>query len=84
MTLRAGNRMNYHSHERRDEIWNIVSGNAVVVLDGVRKSVTAGDVVQLKAGVKHTIIAETDIQLLELQLGKNIKAEDKIRYELKD
>jgi len=84
VTLRAGNRMNYHSHERRDEIWNIVSGKAVVVIDGVRKSVSTGDIVQLKAGVKHTIIAKTDIQLLELQLGKNISAEDKIRYELKD
>ncbi|MBO6099872.1 MAG: cupin domain-containing protein [Spirochaetaceae bacterium] len=84
VTLRAGHRMNYHSHERRDEIWNVVSGKAVVVLDGVRKSVTTGDVVSVKAGVKHTIIAETDIQLLELQLGKNISAEDKTRYELKD
>ena len=84
VTLRAGHFMNYHSHERRDEIWNVVSGNAVVVLDGKRQSVKAGDVISVKAGVKHTIIAETDIQLLELQLGKNISAEDKIRYELKD
>ena len=30
VTLKAGNKMNYHSHERRDEVWTIISGNCLL------------------------------------------------------
>ena len=37
--------MNYHSHERRDEVWTVVSGSGQVVVDGVSRGVSAGDVI---------------------------------------
>ena len=83
ITVRAGHSMNYHTHNFRNEIWNIVSGEAVVVIDDERKNVKAGDVITLKAGQKHTIIAKTDVKLLEVQLGKDISAKDKIKCQIK-
>lgn len=47
--------MNYHSNERRDEVWTDVSGFGRVVLDGVGRQVSAGDVIEMAAGVKHTV-----------------------------
>ena len=35
VTLNPGHGMNYHSHERRDEVWTIVSGSGSVGIDGV-------------------------------------------------
>ena len=35
--------MNYHSHERRDEVWTVVSGSGQVVVDGVSRGVSADD-----------------------------------------
>ena len=37
--------MRYHSHERREEVWNFIAGTGRVILDGVEKVVRAGDVV---------------------------------------
>ena len=49
--------MNYHSHERRDEVWTVVSGSGQVVVDGVTRGVSAGDVIDLPVGCRHTVIA---------------------------
>ena len=35
VTLNPGHKMNYHSHEHRDEIWNVIAGSGTAVLDGV-------------------------------------------------
>lgn len=82
VTLNAKHKMSYHSHERRDEIWNIVSGTGTVIVDGMSQHVHAGDVITMQAGCRHTIIADTDLKLIEVQLGKNIDVEDKRKYEL--
>ena len=42
--------MNYHSHERCDEVWTVVSGSGQVVVDGVTRGVSAGDVIDLPVG----------------------------------
>ena len=82
VTLHAGHRMNYHSHARRDESWNIISGCGRVIIDGEEKRVKAGDAVMIRAGFKHTIIAETELQVIEVQFGKDIDVHDKVKYEL--
>jgi len=82
VVLNAGQRMHYHSHQRRDEVWTIISGTGEVIVDGKRRSVGCGDVVQLKAGVRHTILAETELQVIEVQSGKDISVRDKIKYPL--
>ena len=78
--LNAGHKMNYHSHNFRREIWNVVEGNGKIILDGETKNVTVGDVIEIPAGVKHTIIAETNLKVIEVQIGKNISVEDKILW----
>ncbi len=37
--------MNYHSHERRDEVWTVMSGTGKVIVDGMEHLVAEGDVV---------------------------------------
>ena len=41
VTLNAGHQMNYHSHERRDEVWNVISGNGRSIVDGMEQPVKA-------------------------------------------
>lgn len=80
VTLRPGHRMNYHSHERRDEVWTIISGTGRTIVDGMEQNVKAGDVITMQAGCRHTIIADTELQLIEIQLGKEISVHDKKKY----
>lgn len=82
VTLNPGHRMNYHSHERRDEVWTIISGEGFCVVDGEKKSVRAGDVVRLPRGCRHTLIAGTELQAIEVQTGGEISVHDKKKYEL--
>ena len=82
VALMMGHGMSYHSHERRDEVWTILSGEGTVIVDGMSQHVHAGDVVTIEAGCRHTIIANTNIELIEVQLGKDIDVKDKKKYEL--
>ena len=75
--LRAGASMRYHSHEHRDEVWTIVSGEGRTVVDGMEQKVSAGDVITMQAGCRHTLIADTELKAIEVQLGKEISVHDK-------
>lgn len=84
VTLNPGHEMNYHSHKYRDEVWNIISGQGRVIVDGMEQPVKAGDVVTMEAGCRHTIIADTKLQVIEVQLGKEISVHDKQKFQLGD
>lgn len=80
VTLNPGHRMNYHSHEFRDEVWTVIYGEGRAVIDGVGRKVKAGDVLRMPAGCRHTILADTELQVIEVQLGKDISVQDKHKY----
>lgn len=83
VTLNPGHKMNYHSHEKRDEVWTVISGTGTTIVDGMEQPVKPGDVVTMAAGCKHTVIAgETGLQLIEVQLGTEISVADKKKYEM--
>lgn len=82
VTLNAGHRMNYHSHERRNEVWTVIAGSGRCILDGSEERITVGDVITMRAGCRHTVIADTALKLIEVQLGKDITVYDKQKFEL--
>ena len=82
VTLNPGHSMNYHSHEHRDETWTIISGTGRTIVDGMEQSVQPGDVITMQAGCKHTIIADTELKIMEVQLGREISVHDKIKHAL--
>ncbi|WP_125140039.1 sugar phosphate nucleotidyltransferase [Clostridium transplantifaecale] len=82
VALSAGSRMRYHSHELRDEVWTILSGKGTTIVDGMEQIVRPGDVVSVAAGCKHTLIADTDMSIVEVQVGDEISQKDKQVFEL--
>jgi len=83
VTLNPGHRMNYHSHERRDEVWTVIEGSGKTIIDGMEQPVRPGDVITMEAGCKHTVIAGNEgIQLIEVQLGSEINVNDKKKFEM--
>ena len=81
VTLNPKSRMKYHSHDFRDEVWTIISGTGKAIIDGIEQDVKTGDVITMKAGCKHTIIAEDELKIIEVQLGKEINVSDKHEFE---
>lgn len=82
VTLNPGHQMNYHSHKNRDEVWMVIAGRGHTIVDGMEQEVGVGDVITMEAGCRHTIIAETELKLIEVQLGKEISVHDKQKYPL--
>ena len=82
VTLNPGHCMNYHSHQYRDEVWVVVAGEGRTIVDGMEQKVRAGDVITMQAGCRHTVFADTELKLIEVQLGQNIHVGDKKKYEL--
>lgn len=83
VTLNPGHKMNYHSHEKRDEVWTVIAGSGRTIVDGMEQIITVGDVVTMASGCKHTVIAgESGLQLIEVQLGQDINVSDKRKYEM--
>lgn len=83
IALQSGSQMTYHSHELRNEVWTIASGEGKVIVEGTERYVSSGDVVSIPAGCKHILIAETDMNVIEVQIGESISAKDKKVFSLK-
>jgi mannose-1-phosphate guanylyltransferase len=50
----------------------------------MEQPVTAGDVITMEAGCRHTIFADTELKLIEVQLGEEIDVNDKQKFQLQD
>jgi len=82
VTLKPGHSMNYHSHRNRDEVWVVISGTGKTIVDGMEQNIRTSDVITMSAGCRHTVIADTELKLIEIQLGKEISVHDKIKYDM--
>ena len=82
IVLLPGHGLHYHSHEHRDEVWTVMSGEGRVILDGEERRVKTGDVISMPAGCRHTVFADTELKINEVQLGRDITVEDKVKHEL--
>ncbi|UVI29120.1 sugar phosphate nucleotidyltransferase [Paenibacillus spongiae] len=80
--ISAGNNLSYQYHSLRDEVWTVISGNGDMILNGHRFSVKAGDVLAIPKDNKHSLRAETDIEIIEVQTGSQLIEEDIVRLEL--
>lgn len=74
--IKAGGALNYQEHAVRDEIWTIVGGNGVIVIDGHVRNVKRGDVAYITKGQKHSIKAITNLRLIEVQIGVELTEND--------
>ena len=63
-------------------MWVVISGKGKTVVDGMEQNITVGDVVTMQAGCRHTVFAETELQLIEVQLGEDINVQDKQKFPL--
>ncbi len=82
VTLNPKHSMNYHSHKNRDEAWIVIQGSGKAILDGEEKEIQVGDILSMHAGCRHTVMATTELKLIEVQLGKDISVQDKEKHSL--
>lgn len=82
LSLRAGESLSYHMHNYREEVWTVVSGKGKAIVDGMEQFLRTGDVITIAAGCKHMVEALMPLDIIEVQLGEEISASDKIKFDL--
>lgn len=77
--IKAGKNLSYQFHQKRSEVWTIVKGEGVLVLNGKISVVRPEDVIQISKGDHHALKAVTDLELIEVQSGSELIEEDIVR-----
>lgn len=82
LSMKAGERLSYHMHNYREEVWTAVAGKGKVIVDGAEQIFRKGDVITIATGCKHMVEAITALDIVEVQLGDEISVSDKIKFPL--
>ena len=78
----AGRNLSYQMHDKRQEVWTIISGEGELIIDGVFQTVKPGDVIQIPAKAKHGARAISDLEFIEVQMGSELIEEDIVRIHM--
>jgi mannose-6-phosphate isomerase len=83
IVVHPGKRLSYQRHTKRAEHWFIVSGTALVTLDGKVTEVRAGEAIDIPRGGAHRIANEgdSDLVFIEVQHGTYFGEDDIERLE---
>jgi len=80
LTIDVGQSISYQYHAKRSEVWVVVSGKGILTIEETDSVVKDGSVVQIPVGAKHSLLAATKLELVEVQLGKSeLEEEDIVR-----
>ncbi|MGO4374325.1 sugar phosphate nucleotidyltransferase, partial [Paenibacillus sp. MCAF20] len=77
--IEPGQNLSYQYHLLRNEVWTVVSGNGEMILNDKRFPVKAGDVLVISKQSKHSLRAETEMDIIEVQTGSELIEEDIVR-----
>lgn len=79
----AGKNSSYQVHFKRSEHWTFVRGEGEIIIEDRVIPVRAGDVWSVPQGTRHAIRANTELELIEVQMGSELIEEDIKRIHLK-
>ena len=78
IVVRPGKRLSLQRHLRRSEHWHVISGRALVTLDGEDLMLAAGESVDIATGVAHRVMnpGPGSLALIEVQRGSYFGEDD--------
>lgn len=80
LTLNPGKGISYQRHNHRAEVWTFIDGEGEIVLDGIRKRVKRGDVINIAPTQMHALRAISPLTFIEVQSGNLLVEEDIERF----
>jgi len=83
ITVYPGKRLSYQRHRSRSEHWHVVTGEAVVTLNGREVPRTAGESMDIPCGAAHRILnpGTRNLIFIEVQKGDYFGEDDIERLE---
>jgi len=74
-----GQNLSYQYHLLRNEVWTVVAGEGEMVLNDKHLLVKAGDVLVISKDTRHSLRANTEMDIIEVQTGTELIEEDIVR-----
>ncbi|MCR4662021.1 MAG: cupin domain-containing protein [Clostridia bacterium] len=81
LVICPGKFISYQKHKHRSELWTIIEGTGVVIINGKKKNVSRGDFIHIKPNDLHSIKAISELHIIEVQIGDELVEEDIERFE---
>ena len=83
IVVKPGGQLSLQMHYHRSEHWIVVSGTAVVTVDGVEKIVGENESAYIPAGAQHRLenCGKLPLHLIEVQCGSYLGEDDIVRFE---
>lgn len=81
--VEPGHRLSYQYHKFRSEVWTIIDGEAITIIDGIEKKISIGETIIIPKGIKHRVQNKGKIKLIliEVQTGTYFGEDDIVRIE---
>ena len=78
VTVDPGKRLSLQRHQRRSEHWHMISGQAMVSVDGQEVALGPGDSVNIHCGAAHRVqnSGELPMVFIEVQRGESLGEDD--------
>lgn len=83
VTVLPGKRLSYQKHSNRNEHWSVVSGKALVTIDGKDALLEAGQAIDIPREAAHRVSnqGQSPLVFIEIQRGSYLGEDDIIRLE---
>lgn len=81
LNIDSGNNLSYQYHNFRCEEWFVLSGSGKAIIENEIIQINSGDKITILEKQLHTIKAEKDLCIIEIQYGKKADENDIVRIE---
>ena len=83
VTVLPGKRLSYQKHSKRNEHWSIISGRALVTIDGRDTLLEAGQAIDIPGEAAHRVSnqGQSPLVFVEIQRGSYLGEDDIVRME---
>ena len=83
VTVLPGKRLSYQKHSNRNEHWSVISGSALVTIDGKDTLLEAGHAIDIPKEAAHRVSnpGQSPLVFIEIQRGGYLGEDDIIRLE---
>ncbi len=82
VTMQPGARVSDHLHEHHDEIFDVISGSGIFMLDGEAIAFGPGMTIVVPAGVRHGLLAGAEPWVLRETVHRHVYARKAIKRAL--
>lgn len=81
--VKPESRLSYQRHAHRAEHWFVITGKALVTLDGLEITVNAGEAIDIPIGGAHRIMnfGNEPLVFIEVQRGEYLGEDDIVRLQ---